>query len=317
MGANSFFKLLRPVRYPAGLAGVRFLGALARMLPRPALLRYGACWGGVAYALAKTERKRARAHLDAAFPRKTAAERRRLARACFEHLGMCAMEVLRLRSMRPEELLSLILNPELYDQAERELATGENAVFVIGHLGNWEYFGAASAARGFPVHTIAKRLRDPAYDRFICDIRARFGVDVIYSDTSPRVLLKLIKSGEPVAILADQDIPAIDGVFVDFFGRPAYTPVAPAALARTANVPVYVCALLREGPRFRLMRLGPYEPARTRDKQADLADLTQRWCRGMEELIVRYPEQWVWMHRRWRTTPASLARRREREREEA
>lgn len=303
---------LRALRYEAGILALRLLRRLARPLPRAVLLRLGACYGDWAFQLLPGERQRARAHVALAFPEQPPPVRERWARGCFRTLGMTALEALVMDRLAPSALRALCDDTHHFDRVRDLLAAGERVVFIPTHIGNWEYLGALAPACGIPAHPLARRMKHPKLDRFLRETRASHDVRMAYTDQSPRHLLKLIRAGKPVAILADQDTPRYDGVFVDVFGRPAYTPSAPAHLARMCDAWLCVFALAHEGKRLRLVAGQFFQPERTADRHADIQAATQRWSDQVSAIIRRYPDQWVWMHRRWRTTPERLERMRAR-----
>lgn len=304
---------LRTLRYEGGYLLLLGLQSLAVRLSNHGRIVVGKWLGHFAFSFLRTERQRALEHLAIAFPEKTAEERIRIACASFENLGKGAMETLAIPYMSRENLIVHCLNPEALDGLAQGHAEGKRFVVVTGHLGNWEFLGALAASLlPFPVHTLARRLQYPRYDQAIRALRASHGLRTIYADESPRVILQLLRKGYPITFLADQDLPDHDGVWVDFFGRPAYTPTAPTALARSGHATIFVLALFREGKYFRLWVEGPLEVERTSDRKADLIRGTSQWTAILEKMIRRYPEQWVWMHRRWRTTPERLERHRAR-----
>ena len=126
-------------------------------------------------------------------------------------------------------------------------------------------------------------------------------VNVIYRDESPRKILKVLKENRIVGIVADQDVESVEGVFVDFFGHPAYTPAGPAALARASGASLIPVLIMRENGKHSLVVEKPIELADTGDKEKDLVENTRRWSSVIESYIRKYPEQWVWLHRRWKT----------------
>jgi KDO2-lipid IV(A) lauroyltransferase len=127
------------------------------------------------------------------------------------------------------------------------------------------------------------------------------GLDMVYTDESPRKLIRALKNGQVLGLLPDQDLRTNSGIFVDFFGMPAYTVTMPARLARQLGVKMGLCCLLREGKGFRLVYHPPFDIPRTSDETADIAGATQMWSHLLESEIRKRPEQWVWFYPRWRT----------------
>jgi len=282
----------------AGLAG----------LPPGARLSAGELLGSAAWTLARRERRRALQHLAWAFAPegRTPAQLRRIGRECFRNLGRSFAELCGLSrgSAGPGEVLALVETGEAVERCRRLLSAGRGLVAVTAHLDNWELCGAAVAAAGLPLVAVARRLYFEKYDRLVSGLRRRLGIELVYQDESPRRLLRALKDGKLVALLADQDVPRLDGVFVPFFGRPAYTPSGPAALAAAAGTELVLGYTVRESRgRHRLMVSEPIGFDRAERRAAVLAG-TRAWCALLEQVIRTHPEQWVWMHRRWRTALA-------------
>ncbi len=277
-------------------------------LPASGRLSLGERLGALAWRAARRDRGRALENLARAFPAPATPpeEIHRIGRESFRNLGRCFGELCGLsrRAAGPREVLALVDAAEGVARFRQLLAAGRGLVVVTAHLDNWELCGASVAAAGLPVVAVAKRLYFEKYDRMINDLRRRFGMEIVYQDESPRKLLRALRDGKLVALLADQDVPRLDGVFVPFFGRPAYTPSGPAALALASGAEMVLAHTLREGrDRHRLLVSEPIQFERT-DKDRAVLEGTRAWCALLEETIRRHPEQWVWMHRRWRTAPA-------------
>lgn len=174
-------------------------------------------------------------------------------------------------------------------------------IVLSGHFGNWELLAGYFGLKGYPVTVLARRLRYKKFDKFINTLRNRMGVKVIYRDDSAKAILKTLKNGGSLAILADQDIVSVDGVFVDFFGYPAYTPTAPVAIALSMAVPIIPMFIVKEKFGHRIYVEDPLELEITGNKEVDLKVNTEKWSKVEESYIRRYPSQWVWMHDRWKT----------------
>lgn len=306
-------KLTRPLRYGLGIRLLRLCMKMTWLLSRSWTLRIGRALGNIAYVCSPGNRRQMLEALAASFPEKDNAWHRRTARLCCQSLATGAIEVLQMPSLAHGRILDLVVNPEALHPVKTYMEKEGPCVFVTGHVSNWEYCGSTSYATGFPFRTLAKRMKNKTLDAFVSELRASQNVEIIYNDENPRLALRTLREGRPVAMLVDQDLPDFDGLFLDFFGRPAYTSVAPASLARAGNAFLVTTFLVREGERFRLVVGEPYKVSRDGDKQDTIREATERWTRELEEVIRRYPEQWVWMHRRWRTTPERLARRKARE----
>jgi len=217
----------------------------------------------------------------------------------YAHFGRMIMDILWLRGHTRDEVMSR-LDVIGREHVEAAMARGKGAIFVTGHLGNWEVIGLAHGWTFGPLAVVARALDNPALDRRMCAFRAMAGNRVIYKRDALREVLRTLHAGQAVAILIDQNVQEKDGIFVDFFGRPAATTSALAALAlRTGAVVVPVFALPLPGGRFRMVYEHPVEPPPSDDPDA-IREFTQRCTDVLEMYVRRYPELWLWMHRRWR-----------------
>jgi KDO2-lipid IV(A) lauroyltransferase len=275
-----------------------------RRLPRRLALHLGERLGTVASRLLSRSSRRAFENLRRAFPGvRSPAWAYRTSRACFRCFGRTLFETLRLPSMDADEVLSLVRCDEA-SRVERALSRGKGVLILSAHIGAWEVLAAWLGVRfGRPFHAIGRRIYYAPYDALLVDLRRRAGVETVYQDESPRRALGVLRDNRALGILADQDIPRLDGVFVEFFGRPAYTPSAPVAMARASGAALVPVLIVWEGRRHRVHVLPEVELARTADRKTDMVTNTQRWTRAVESLIRDYPSQWAWFHPRWKTKP--------------
>jgi len=284
---------------------VAILQALASVLPWRLGVALGGRVGWLAYSLLPGARLRALTNLAVAFPDGGGeTHHRAIARRSFVNLGRSAFEVLMLsrRSHPPIERLCAVEGEERLKAA---LAAGRGVIFITGHFGNWELMAALVTRRGYPASVVATPVYDPRLDRLLVDARARHGVHTISrgSPSAARHLLSGLRRNAILGMLIDQDTD-VDGVFVPFFGRPAYTPAGPAALALKTGAAVIFGFILREGAsRHRLILQGPIELIRTGDPARDIQENTTRFTREIEEWIRSRPDHWVWMHNRWKRQP--------------
>ncbi len=284
---------------------IRALLAGVSRLPLSAGRWLGARLGALAFHLVGGERRKALKSLARAFPEKGEAERARLARACFQHLAAAAFEVGCTASL-DTQLERLVAWSEADRRVlETALARGRGVVFVSGHVGNWELLARRVARAGFPSQSIAKETSDPRLTALVERFRARGGVRSIWrgQEGAARAMLRALKAGEILGLLIDQDT-RVQSVFVPFFGELAATPRAAADLALRTGAAVVVGFCQREGDGYRLwMEEVPAPPGE--DREAAVLALTAALSARIEAAIRRAPEQWVWMHQRWKTRPAS------------
>jgi KDO2-lipid IV(A) lauroyltransferase len=209
------------------------------------------------------------------------------------------MELLRLSAVPPEELRRLCV----FDGVERTkeaLARGRGLIYVTGHFGFWELQAIAHGLVHQPIAVVARPLDNPLLHDLLERVRTSTGNEVIYRKGGLRRILRALQQNREVALLIDQHIQAPDAVLVDFFGRPAATTSAVGILAhRTGATVIPVFALPIGDGRFRLVYEHPVAPPA--DESADaIRDFTQRCTDVLEMYVRRYPQYWLWMHRRWR-----------------
>ncbi len=250
-----------------------------------------------------SQRRKALASITTAYPEKTGAERLQLARESFRHLGRSVMEMVCIRQFdaRRKELVEWM--PEARAAMDAALARGKGVVFVTGHVGNWELLARYVALENYKAAVIGKELSDPRTTRLVERFRMSGKLRVIWrgSQGSAKEMLRALKSNSILGILIDQDT-KVQSVWVPFFGKLAKTPRAAADLAlRTGAVPMLgFCT--RMGPlKYRItMQEIPIPPL---EGEAAAMALTAELTRGIEAQIRAYPEQWVWIHQRWKSQP--------------
>lgn len=267
----------------------------------------GAWVGRAAYFLVGRERRLALEHLALAFPEKPAAERRRLARAAFAHLGRSALEVLAVGQVQARLPEVVVLGPEEQALLAAARASGQGVLVVSCHVGNWELMARRLAHEGIDCATVAREAQDPRLSRLLEQSRADAGVKTLWRGRPglAKELLRLLRSGGFVGLLIDQDTD-VQGHFVPFFGRPAFTPRAAGDLAvRTGAWVLFACAHRERDGRHRLV-LRRLEVQGTGDAEADSLAVTGQATAEIEREIRARPDEWVWMHRRWRTKSDSV-----------
>jgi KDO2-lipid IV(A) lauroyltransferase len=279
---------------------------VAMLLPHDQAFRVGGAGGALAYHLFGKTRRLALDHLRLAFPEKTEREREAIARQMFVNLGRSAMEVISIRSF--EDRLGDYIEMPGVAILEAARARGKGVIFVTGHIGNWELAARRVGQIAGPVSAIAKRGLDQRLNDLIQEFRASANIATLWREdpSTARALLRVFKNGHVLGILVDQDT-AVQGLWVPFFGRPAYTPRAPADLALRSGATILVGACYRRGSRpddgflFEITEV-PYDPNPV-DREAEVLRITATCQAIMEEGIRRNPADWVWMHERWKTKP--------------
>ena len=288
------------IQYAVAWALIKTLGVLPRGMAR-SLAAVGVRL--LLLALPKLK-KTAEFNLRLAFPEWTDAQRRSTLNKMTRNLGWMAAEFARMPSYTKENIESVVI----LDGHENFLAghsRGKGVLYLTGHIGAWELSSFAHALYGFPLHYMARPLDNKPLDAMVNEYRGLSGNKPIFKNESARVMLRILKEAGTVGILADQNTMPGEGVFVDFFGTPACTTTGIARVALhtdAAVVPGY--AYWDENLRkYRLRFEPPVELLRTGDAERDIAENTQRFAKVIEEIVRKYPEQWVWIHARWKARP--------------
>lgn len=241
------------------------------------------------------------ANLRQAFPQLTGRERWRLAWANYRHLGTCAADFLRSPSMSDEELFALV-DPGDWEVLDRLVRAGQGVVACTAHLGNFELLGVYAARRRLPMAILTKPLKGAANARWV-GTRALAGIREIHKGMDN--LVDSVKRGEALALLIDQNMLPKRAVFAPFFGKLAATTPAPAVVAERTGAPLVLTYLLRQPDgRYRVHVEGPFHFERsTEDRAADILAFTATMNERLQAVVARHPEQWFWVHRRWKTRP--------------
>lgn len=257
--------------------------------------------GECAFFLVARHKKKALANLRFAYGNeKSESEIRQIAKGVFRNLGEIFFEVLCIPRFTPRNIDKYIKIDGL-EKVERVLSQKRGFIVLTGHFGNWELLAGYFGLKGYPVTVLARRLRFEKFDKFINGLRRKMNVNVVMRDESAKVILRMLKEGNPVAMLPDQDIDSIEGVVIDFFGHPAHTPTAPVAFALAMAVPIIPMFIVRERLGHKIYVEDPLELEITGNRDSDIKVNTEKWSKVVESYIRRYPSQWVWMHNRWKT----------------
>lgn len=276
------------------------LGLAGRLVPYRVAVTAGGALGFIAYYLLPRDRKRALSHLRTVYPEQGEAWVERIARRTFVHLGKSLLEEVSISQRR----LRSIVTFQGMDNLRSAIAQGKGIIIVTGHIGNWELLGAAVSAE-HPVSVVAAPIEPEPLNDLIVKLRANLGVRTILRGQpgAARELIRVFKENRVLGILIDQDTD-VEGAFVDFMGRPAWTPTAAAQMAIKFEAPVLFGHIHRtEDGRHIATVEGPLELTRTGKDAQDIVVNTARFTKLIENVIRKDPEQWVWMHRRWRRQP--------------
>ena len=276
-----------------------------RRLPRRWVLwlggRLGRLWG----RLDRRHLEIAAQNLRQAFPGWDEARVERTARAVYAHFGTVILDLLWMQGRTANELLALA-DLDGIEVLQSAVAEGRGVLCPSAHYGNWEVQAVASSPLIGRISSIARALDNPALDRRLVDFRTSTGNGVFYKKNALSGVMRALRAGETVAVLIDQNVQERDGIFVEFFGRPAATTTVAAAVAlKTGCAIVPVRCTLQPSGRY-LMQYGPrVEWTGSGRRDEDVPALTLHLTAIVEGWVREHPEQWLWLHRRWKTRPSA------------
>jgi KDO2-lipid IV(A) lauroyltransferase len=294
------------MRHYAEYVLARAAGAAASILPRSGRLALGRSLGSLVYALDARHRGIALANIDLAFGAgKTPSEKRAIGEGAYRHFGAMLFELATLGKPTREEIEARV-DFEGVELLEKAVSRGKGVILVTAHFGNWELHAIAHGYRIGKLHVVVREQANPFLNQWLDRTRKISGNAVIDKSRALRRMRTLLREGESVAVVVDQNVPLEDAVFVDFFGRKAATTPVPAWFALktgAAIVPAFSYPL--PGGRYRAVYEPEIdvEPYRGLDRDLALVALTQKLASVQEARIRKAPELWMWMHRRWRTRP--------------
>ena len=278
----------------------KLIGFCVSRMPRPIALAIGGGLGTLVFWFAPQQRKLACEHLRNSL---TLSERRcarRIAKQCFQHLGKTVVEFMQFPRLDTQKIRRYVTF-EGVAHVEQALAEGNGAIILTGHFGNWELLAASISATIAPLTPIVRELRSPRLNALVSHYREKAGYATIDRDTGIRQALQCLRRNELLGIVADVDT-SVSGVFVDFFGRRAYTPYSPVAIALKTGAAILPAFIIRQPDgSHRAIIEPPLTLKRTNTKEKDLVVNTQKFTKIIEAYIRQYPAQWIWMHRRWKT----------------
>jgi KDO2-lipid IV(A) lauroyltransferase len=291
------------LRYRLEYALVWVLVKSVGLLPRPLARAKGISFAWIVYLLHGKLRRVGMRNLALAVPEKTPRERRKILRGEFTSLGRQIAEVCLFPRYTPENVSKIVVY-EGFENFERALARKKGVLFLTAHLGAWELSAFAHSLYGYPLNIVMRPLDNPYIDRLTRAYRTMHGNKAVDKDFA-RGLIAAMRKGETVGVLMDTNMIASQGVFVDFFGIKACTASGIARVALKTDAAV-VPGFTIWDPALKKYRLR-FDPAvkliRTADREADVIANTALFTRIIEDYVRRYPDQWLWVHRRWKTRP--------------
>ena len=248
-------------------------------------------------------------NLRRAFPEKSEAEILGIVQNVYRNMGIVAAEFFDIPRLTKENIAALV-EAEGVENCEKALAKGRGLLLFSAHFGNWELEAAAAALLIKPAVVIYRPLDSPLLDHLVLRVRSATGNTPLAKDHAMRPMLRALKQNGILGILIDQNMAWYEGIFVDYFGRPACTTDGLALLALHTEAPVLPAYMVRlPDGRYRLVFGPEVEVIRTGDRDADVLANTQRFTKVIEQIVRRYPDQWLWVHQRWKTQPCQVPRK--------
>jgi len=290
----------RKLEYAAAWPFIKILG----ILPRPLSRAFAIALSQLVYLLHFRLRQVGMRNLAMAFPEKSNAERARILRGEFTSLGRQLAELCQFPRYTPQNVDQVVVYDGL-ENYERAYARGKGVLFLTAHFGGWELSAFAHSLHGHWLHIVMRPMDNVYLDRMIRRYRTMHGNQTVDKDDFVRGLLAAMKAGEVVGILMDTNMTPPQGIFVNFFGIPACTASGLARIALRTDAAVVPAFTIWDAAlgKYRLRFDPALELIRTGELEADIAANTQRFTNVIEDYVRQYPDQWLWVHRRWKTRP--------------
>lgn len=287
------------------LYAVRFVLWAIGILPLHLSMRAGQVLAGILAKFFPRLKKTARRNLEIAFPQMPDAEREKIVRGVFESLGRHLGFVSHFRKFKPEDIRGLVEIVGREENFEPAHATGKGILFFTGHFGSWEIFNLLPLAFGYEMNILVRRIDNPLVEEFVDKMRTRFGAVTLDKTKAARRMFRILENGGLLGILADLNVQEREGIFVDFFGIPASTTTSIARLALATNAVVMPAFAVWEESRQKYVIYldPPIAYQKTGNSAKDIKEITEKVTKVVENYVRQYPEQWLWIHKRWNTRP--------------
>ncbi|MBO5650839.1 MAG: lysophospholipid acyltransferase family protein [Selenomonas sp.] len=278
---------------------LRAISALVCVLPRSVCEFLGRGLGNFAWLVVPGKRKKLAMGQIKMCLGVDEVEASRIAKESTVRFGPMLFEVLRFPVIRKNP--SQYVRIEGLEKLQQGMADGKGAIIAAAHSGNWELMGGAFAMAGIPLVGVAMKQKDSAADKFINEYRTLIGMHITYK-TGVREMFAMLKKGWAIGLIMDQDTNRRDGIILNFFGYPTNCTPGAASMARFQNVPVFTSFMHRDAGGFHTLVVdGPFYVEKTEDKREDIKRTTQKINDAIENHIRKYPEEWFWLHDRWKS----------------
>lgn len=283
----------------------RFVIGLIGLFSYKTSLKIGEFIGRMVIKLFPRFAKVANRNLEIAYPNISVEEKKRIVKGTFESLGRHLGFISQFRKFEISDIhkyIEVVGKAENFDSAHE---SGQGIIFFTGHFGSWEVFNLLPPAFGHHINILVRRIDNELVENYVDSLRTKFGTVIIGKKEAPRKMYKILENGEILGILADLNAQLHDGVFVDFFGVLAATTTSIAKLAlKTDAIILPAFAVWEEAKQKYVVYLEPaIEFEKTGDAEKDILQITQKFTQVVEKYVRQYPEQWLWIHKRWNTRP--------------
>ncbi len=277
---------------------------LLGLLPRKAARAAAQGIGWIFWCTSPRLQRVAHRNLQLAMPELSGAERKRIVRGVYRSLARQMAEVALLPKLNRENVSDVVVYEDFENYAEA-VARGRGVLFLTAHVGAWELSAYAHALNGHPLYILIRALDNPLLNSLVNRYRTSSGNKIIEKRDFLRGILAALKENQAVGILADQNSSMTEGVMVDFFGTPACTAAGLARIALKTGAAVVPGFTYWSGDKYRLRFEPPLTLVSTGDADADAIANTQLFTKVIENWVRQFPDQWLWIHRRWKTRPPS------------
>jgi len=301
---NNFKKIRKNIKYSLLVAAIKVLLFIIRLLPRKVSMKLMGGLGALVFRISKEERDKAISNLSIAYGReKSQAEIKVMAREVFVNLGKSGAEfAIRMGQENPEQFFEN-LEVRGREHLQEAMKKGKGVLALINHMGCWEGTALALPMLGIPTYAIGKKLGNEKLNTLLFESRGKKGVQTLARGSSYKTMLRVLKENNLLGILIDQDTD-VRGVFVDFYGKPAHTPIGGAMLAMDSGAPVLPMFYIKKDDDTYEFIIDQEIPlVVTGNRRKDMEENTRLFHAVIEKYIKKYPTQWVWFHNRWKTTP--------------
>lgn len=297
--------MIRKSKHLLEYLGVRLVCGLFHLLPARFSFWVGEQLGRVFSVVLPRRKALVLDNLEKAFPEKNRSERERIAARVWRNLGRTAVEFIRMPDVTKEKGKDIFITEgvENFEEAKKR---GNGVIFITSHFTNWEITGVGCQFLAKNVVAIARPMSNPYVEAWVQSKRKKSGMKIILHRQAVRASLKVLKKQAVIGILVDQNL-YTGGIFVDFFGRPAATTTLPALLHLRTGAPIVMASTLRQKDRFRLIYDPPIYASDQGVSEERIREVTEKISHAVESMIRKHPENWFWIHNRWKRKPEGVS----------